>query len=271
MRTSNTEWNRTTGLDSWLAVASRLAIAAAMVGVLTASAGAQTYRTDPGPEPDTREELNTRLDRLERLVSSSASGQEVRDARRRIEVIRRRLAEGDFQPGDVVRLRVRADTALTGTFGVNGQRELELPTYEDVDLTGVLYAEADSVIRAHLGAYIRNPEVRVQVTRRIAVLGAVQNPGFYDLAPSTTLSDALMAAGGPTGNAQLEKIRLRRNGKNVLDGRNPNLQRVTLAELGPSQDDQLIVPQAGSGFGAMEALGLLSTLSGIAWGLTRIF
>lgn len=221
--------------------------------------------------PATRSELESRLDRLQELVSEGATGSEARDARQRMEVIRRRLEEGDFQPGDVVRLTVRSDSSLTGTFQVNAQRSLELPTIPDVSLSGVLYSEAGSVVREHLGEFIRDPEVRVQVTRRIAILGAVQNPGFYDLAPSTTLSDALMAAGGPTGNAKLEGIKLQRDGRNVLEGRDPSLQRMTLADLGPSEDDQLVVPQSGGGFGVLDALGVLSTISGVAWGLTRVF
>lgn len=246
-------------------------IAAALTLLVVAPAGAQSYQTNRSSAPETREELRSRLQQLESLVESNANGEKVRDARRRIEVIRRRLGEGDFQSGDVVRLAVRSDTALTGTFTVNSHRALELPAISDVDLSGVLYAEADSVIREHLSRYIRDPDVRVEVTRRIAVLGAVQDPGFYDLAPTTTLSDALMAAGGPTGNARLEGITLRRNGKNVLEGREPNLQRMTLAELGPSQDDQLVVPRAGGGIGVMQVLGVVSGVSGTVWAIARIF
>lgn len=246
-------------------------VVTALTLLLTVPAPAQIYLTSQSSTPETRKELRSRLQQLESLVESGANGEKASDARRRIEVIRRRLEEGDFQPGDVVRLSVRSDTALTGMFTVNSQRALELPTISDVELAGVLYSEADQVIREHLSQYLRDPNVRVEVTRRIAILGAVQNPGFYDLAPTTTLSDALMAAGGPAGNAKLEDIKLRRNGTNILEGRDPNLQRMTLAELGPSQDDQLVVPQSGSGFGVMDALGVVSGVSGTVWALSRIF
>lgn len=251
-----------------------LALAAALVLTTPLAAqtpAARTSAPDQGASPATRQELRSRLDRLEKTVASRPGSQDAREARERLDVIRRRLEQGDFQPGDVVRLTARPDTALNGTFRVNEARELELPTIPDVDLAGVLYAEADSVVRRHVAEYIRDPAVRVQVTRRIAVLGAVQSPGFYDLAPSTTLSDVLMAAGGPTGNAELDDIELRRNGKNVLEGRDPSLQRMTLADLGPSRDDQLVVPQQGGGFGVTEALGVISSVSGVAWAITRIF
>lgn len=250
----------------------RSAVAAVGLALLTAvPLAAQSHGSGEGSAPATRSQLESRLERLQQVVSEGAGDSEIQNARQRMEVIRRRLEQGDFQPGDVVRLTVRSDSSLTGTFQVNAQRALELPTIPDVDLSGVLYAEADSAVREHLGEFIRDPELRVQVTRRIAILGAVQNPGFYDLSPSTTLSDALMEAGGPTNNADLEDIRLRRDGRNVLAGRDPSLQRTTLADLGPSQDDQLVVPQSGGGFGVMDALGVVSTISGAVWGLTRIF
>lgn len=269
MRPETTSRIRRAGAGRSVAAAACLALL--LASPLAAQSGGTSEGSMSSSMPATRSELESRLDRLQGVVSEGASGREAREARQRIEVIRRRLEEGDFQPGDVVRLTVRSDSLLTGTFQVNGQRALELPTIPDADLSGVLYSEADSVVRDHLGEYIRDPEVRVQVTRRVAILGAVQNPGFYDLAPSTTLSDALMEAGGPTGDAKLDDIRLRRNGKNVLEGREPSLQRTTLADLGPSQDDQLVVPQAGGGFGVLDALGVLSTISGAVWGLSRVF
>lgn len=246
-------------------------MAAGLAVVLAAPVAAQSSGGGQKSGPATREELQTRLERLQEAAADRGNTATARDARQRMQSIRRRLERGDFEVGDVVRLTVRADSSLTGTFRVTDQQSLELPTLPDVDLSGVLYAEADSVVRDHLRQYIRDPAVRVQVTRRIAILGAVQNPGFYDLPPSTTLSDALMEAGGPTGNAKLEDIKLRRRGRNVLAGRDPNLQTTTLADLGPSQDDQLVVPQSGSGFGAMDALGVLSAISGAVWGLSRVF
>lgn len=252
------------GGESWLiAAVLSLALAVPVTGQSVASASDGT--------PATRQQLQTRLEQLQEVVSTRPQDKEARQARQRIEAIERRLEHGDFRVGDVVRMAVRSDSTLTGAFRVNEQQTLELPTLPDVDLRGLLYAEADSAIRGHLRQYLRDPDVSVQVTRRIAILGAVQQPGFYDLPPTTTLSDALMEAGGPTGNAKLEDIELRRNGQNVLEGRDPSLQTTTLADLGPSRDDQLVVPQEGSGFGTMDALGVLSAVTGVVWGITRIF
>ncbi|MFQ5860100.1 MAG: helix-hairpin-helix domain-containing protein [Dehalococcoidia bacterium] len=46
------------------------------------------------------------------------------------------------------------------------------------------------------------PELKVYMT------GAVVNPGVYTLQPSARLEDALEAAGGPTGDADLQRVNL---------------------------------------------------------------
>lgn len=247
----------------------RLSLVAATVvctGLPLAAAAGQH-----GMRPDTREELRAQLQSLERVVTESAEEDSVDAVMRRISTIRTRLADGDFDPGDVVRLFVRSDTALSGDFRVNSDRMLVLPTIDNVDLDGVLYAEADSVIRNHLGQYLKETNIRIQITRRIAVLGGVQRPGFYDVQPGTTLSEAIMRAGGPTGQAELGSVELRRDGKNLLEDRQASLQQITLADLGPGSDDELFVPQSGGGFGTLGVLGVVSALTGTAYAITRIF
>lgn len=232
---------------------------------------AQRLRASAEMSPDTRAQLQARLERLQEIVARGGDSESVPDAKREIRTIKTRLSQGDFEPGDVVQLYVRADSTLTGSFRVNTERMLALPTIENLDVRGVLYSEADSVIREHLGQFLKDTRVEVKLTRRIAILGGVQQPGFYDLPPSTTLSDALMAAGGPTARAKVQEVKLRRSGSNLLEGRNVNLRQLTLADLGPSVDDELYVPQRSGGFGAIEALGILSGLSGTIFALSRAF
>lgn len=246
-------------------------LAAAAAAVVLVSLPLAGLTGQQGTRPDTREQLTREMHRLERIVSRGGNEDSVKVARQRLSTIRTRLNRGDFDPGDVVRLYVQSDTALNGDFRVNADRMLELPTIDDVDLDGVLYSEADSVVRAHLGRYLKDTRIRVRVTRRIAVLGAVQRPGFYDLPPGSTLSEAIMRAGGPAGQAKLEEVELRRNGRDLLADRNVNVQRVTLADLGPGSNDELYVPQSGGGVTFMGVLGFVSALGGTAWAVSRIF
>lgn len=209
--------------------------------------------------------------RVETLTIEAETVREVRAIVRRIETVRQRLRTGDFRTGDVVQLHVRNDSSLTGTFPVNRERQLELPTLPAVDLSGVLYSEVEPALSEALARYIREPNVRARALWRVAVVGGVAQPGYYDLSPSTTLSDAMMRAGGPVQRAKLDEIQFRRGGEDILEGRERPVETLTLAELGAQRGDQLFVPQAGQSGTAMAVLGAVSGLAGAAWAITRIF
>lgn len=197
--------------------------------------------------------------------------QDVRAIMHRMDAVSQRLETGDFRTGDLVELTVRNDEELTGKFPVNRERELELPTLPPVDLDGVLYSEVEPALREALGEYIRDPSVRARALWRVAVVGGVGSPGYYDLPPSATLSEAMMRAGGPGQRAKLDEIQFRRGGQDILEGRDRPVETLTLAELGAQRGDQLFVPQGSDRSPAMAILGAVSGLAGTAWAISRIF
>lgn len=218
----------------------------------------------------TRAELEARLETLEARTSGSdgtASVEEQRQAER----IRERLRRGDFKVGDLVDLQVRQDQALQGTFPINRDRALELPTLPAVSMEGILYSEVEEHLREALGEYLRAPTVRARALWRVAVVGGVSSPGYYDLSPATTVSEALMRAGGPTQRAKLDEVEFRRGEENLLDSWDEPVESITLAELDARRGDQIYVPQSGGGAGVMRVIGLISGVSGLAWAVVRIF
>lgn len=231
-----------------------------------ASAGATAPQAFP-----TRTQLQTRRDSLASLVGRSHDQSVIDQARMEMLRVDRRLQQGDFEPGDMVQLTVQGDSSLTGNFPVGPGPALELPTVDNVNLRGVLFAEADSVITADLSAYLRHPDIRVRVLRRVVVTGGVGRPGFYDFPPSTTLSQVIMTAGGPTSQAKLLDMQFKRDGKDLLSDMPPDERpNLTLADLGARRGDQLYVPQKGAQSFPLAALGVAGTLAGLAWALVRI-
>lgn len=243
------------------------------------------YQTLRGPDAAARERLaKVGLGSPLKVRAEAATGggidtltirketvQDVKAVMARMETVRQRLETGDFRTGDVVEMRVRNDTSLTGTFPVNRERQLELPMLPPVDLAGVLYSEVESALREKLGQYIKEPHVRARALWRVAVVGGVGSPGYYDLSPSTTLSDALMRAGGPSQQAKLDDLEFRRGGQNILEDRERPVETLTLAELGAQRGDQLYVPARGQSGSVMGIMGVLSGLSGVAWAVSRVF
>lgn len=255
--------------------AALLALAALAAGPpLSASLAGQDV-TPPGmvgPRMASRAELAGAIDSL-RIVAASVSDAQLRtEVESQMAGLRTRLETGDVSAGDVVELTVAGEQRWTGEFTVTPRRSIELPGIEPVSLDGALYAEVEPRIAEHLGQYLREPRVDAEVLKRVAVLGAVGSPGFYDVRGSLLISDIVMEAGGPGARAKLDKVRLRRDGKPIGE----ELPRVafrnlSLDELGVTSGDEVFVP-AGSGVSAWRVgLTALGAVTSITFLVIRIF
>lgn len=219
---------------------------------------------------DTRQRLDARLDSLQSVMARSGDDAEEARAAREIDRIENRLRRGDFQPGDVVDIQVRGDSSLTGEFVVDPARTLEMPTVENIDLWGVLYSEGEAHVRDAVSVYLRDPDIRVRITKRLAVMGEVSSPGFYSLSPSATIADAIDLAEGPTRNANLDQVQLRRGGDDVLRLDQAPLTDITLMQIGTQRGDQLHVPET-SNWSLREIIGLTGAVAGLGFAIERLF
>ena len=196
----------------------------------------------------TRTQLESLAQRREASAQQQRAGSEERradslDAAR----IRRRLQEGDFRAGDQILLElVGGEKPLDDTLLVRSGGTLVVAELPEISLAGILRSEVQEHLRTTLARYIREPQVRATPLTRLAVLGEVQRPGFYAFAADMPLSEVIMRAGGPTGQANLHKVSVRRGAAVLM---NPNdtrdaLQRgVTLDQLDLRPGDELAIAQ----------------------------
>jgi hypothetical protein len=200
-------------------------------------------------------------------AASPAYGDRLRDrARAEAQQVRTRLEDGDFQVGDRLVIQLEGQEALSDTFTVGAGRVVRLPELGEVDLQGKLRSELEPVLLDFVGRFVREPRLLSQSLIRIQFDGAVARPGFYTMPSETPLPDAIMLAGGPTGQVKLDEIRVTRVGRQVLTGE--MIQRAlaegrTLDELGLQAGDRVTVPERfplGSAESAVRTLSLLATL-----------
>jgi polysaccharide biosynthesis/export protein len=91
-----------------------------------------------------------------------------------------------------------------------------VPILGRIPVLGLTLDEVQTKIRLELGRkYLREePEVIAVLTTprpvELTILGEVQRPGFYSIAPNTPLAQVLLAAGGGTPRADLRSIVVRR-------------------------------------------------------------
>ncbi|HEU4700383.1 MAG TPA: SLBB domain-containing protein [Gemmatimonadales bacterium] len=244
-----------------LSVALLLVTTACAHGAAAQSSTAAATPMTPGVEA-TRQELQSTLARARATDANGPVALEVQ----------RRLQQGDFQPGDRIYLEVTGDTALTDTFTVRPGPALLLPQMPAFSLRGVLRSELDSVVTAQISKYLREPEVQAVALIRIAVLGPVGKPGFYDLPAEARATDVVMLAGGPQANANLRKSYVRRGGQKVLEKEQVQAaldQGQSLDQMNLASGDEFVVGESGGGI--LKVLPYIGAVTGIAYGLTRIF
>lgn len=203
-------------------------------------------------QEDASRALATR-ETLQAILSSGMNGKEkLTDRERR--GIEDRLTNGDFQVGDRLLIRVLGDSAFRGdTLMVRAGPEVALANMPPLKLGGVLRSELQEKARLHIAQFIRDPQVQATALVRFGVLGSVVRPGYYSVGPEKPLSEALMAAGGLTADADLKKASIHRDGAerfSTSEVRRAMAQGISLDQMGIQGGDELSIGRRSSGFGA---------------------
>ena len=108
-----------------------------------------------------------------------------------------------------------------GSVNINYQATIDrngliaLPKVGAISLGGVKLSKAEGVIEQAISKYYKNFELNVTLgqTRTISVyvVGQARRSGSYALSSLSTLSTAIFASGGPSGNGSMRKVQLKRN------------------------------------------------------------
>ncbi len=197
----------------------------------------------PGTQLSSRGELTAAAEQAERAAAMGSGSAKTRNALVAAS-IRQRLRDGDFQPGDRIVFTVFSDALRTDTLVVRSGRILELPGKIDLPLTGVLRSELEDRASLEVLKYIRAQQVTVTPLTRIGVLGEVSRPGYFALPSDVPLTDAIMAAGGPTGTADVERTMVRRGSqefRSADETRQAISRGLTLDQFGLRAGDELVV------------------------------
>lgn len=263
------------------------AVPALLAAVLLAVAPPRAAAQHPGDSlaqrlQATRPELETRLDQL-RGLALAAHSHPARWLAVETTYIQRRLDAGDFRTGDRILVAVEdplplAPTAerpaslaksqeqqLSDTFTVRATQDVVLPGVGAVALHGLLRSELETYLVGKIGRAIRDPVVHAWPLVSVGVTGEVARPGFYAVPPNALVSTVLNAAGGPTKDAKLNKMKVERDGQSVLKGnalRRAVEQGRTLDELLIQPGDVLDVPTKHS-FDVVRPLQLVALLTTI--------
>lgn len=184
-----------------------------------ASANVVRAQTPVPAGHESRSALEAELESYSAFANSPAYSQRTRDAARLSAAqLRSRLEQGDFKPGDRFSVRVSGSVTFVDTITVLNGPSAQIGTFGDLSLAGVLRSEIEDAVRGRVAETVRDAGVTVRVLVRIAVFGAVAQPGYRVVPLETRLDELLMSAGGPAPDADPTQIRVMRGDAVLLSG-----------------------------------------------------
>ncbi|RZT95255.1 SLBB domain-containing protein [Rivibacter subsaxonicus] len=129
------------------------------------------------------------------------------------------LVPADYliKPGDEVLLTIWGSVDADLRLVVDRSGRINIPRVGPVQVAGVRYADLNDTISRRVGQQFRNYQLSATLGQlrgvRVYVTGFVPQPGAYSVSSLSTLTHALLAAGGPSGSGSFRNIELRRAGK----------------------------------------------------------
>ena len=118
-----------------------------------------------------------------------------------------RLRQGDELMIDVVQ---QVDLGANKTFTIRPDGYVSIPMAGNIKADGMTVEEFTRNVSNALSTYIINPDVSVNVTKlggvRVYVFGEINKPGAYTLTKSSTVIDAIGAAGSFNWDTAKKKI-----------------------------------------------------------------
>jgi polysaccharide export outer membrane protein len=145
-------------------------------------------------------------------------------------------------PKDLLDISVFGLDELNKTVRVSEDGKITLPLLGEVDVEGITKGELEKKLSQLLEEkYLQNPQVTVFIqeyqSKRVSVLGAVENPGPYELLGRQTLLQIISHAGGLTNEAGNDIIVIRQ----VDDGLSTSL-KISIEDLILEGDARLNIP-----------------------------
>ena len=212
----------------------------------------------------TRADLTALADRL---------GRGSEDDRNKASVLRARLREGDFRPGDRIGLVIDGAVTQSDTVPVVAGSKILLKDIGEISLAGVLRSELQPHLTKELGRYIKDVRVRATPLVRLAILGPVGKPGFFYMPSDIPLTEAIMRAGGPGGNADLKRTVIKRNTAELYDSRNTRTalnEGLTLDQLSLRDGDSIEVGEK-TGSSWQKIASIVGVVTSLVWALSYGF
>ncbi|MDB2512478.1 SLBB domain-containing protein [Luminiphilus sp.] len=124
-------------------------------------------------------------------------------------------------PGDTLDILFYGKSNSQFSLEINREGFVDFPELGPVGLAGLTYGEAKEMLQARIAAQIIGTQVSISMgslrSMQIFVLGEAFKPGAYTVSSLSTITHALISAGGISDIGSLRKIQLKRAGQLVAE------------------------------------------------------
>lgn len=150
-----------------------------------------------------------------------------------------------LNPGDGVRVTLlNIPENISGDYYILNDGTLQLPLIGPIIAINEEFVTVKKKIEARYDSLYKKPDITVQPLFRINVLGEVKKPGLYYVTGVETISSLIALAGGETSDADLENIKMVRNGEEMnLNGKDILAQGGTVNDIGLNSGDRIYIPR----------------------------
>jgi polysaccharide export outer membrane protein len=126
------------------------------------------------------------------------------------------LPEKDYfiSAGDVINIGVQPAEEFSKEVTVQPDGTIEIPLLGSIKAQGMKPGELQNVLTAKFSKYVSNPSITVNVRKfssnRVAIIGQINIPGYFEYHEGMRLLDLVAQAGGTQDYARANKIRIYR-------------------------------------------------------------
>lgn len=129
----------------------------------------------------------------------------------------KRALDHRLSPGDEIEILIVSLPELERKYKLRSDGGFMHPLLGEVQCSGMTLQDLQRHLEKRLSRELRNPAVRVGLhtlaRQDVTILGEVNQPGKYEVAPGSTVLDVLAMAGGNTKDADLTTAILMRDGQ----------------------------------------------------------
>lgn len=134
------------------------------------------------------------------LLAQSQQASDWNEKLQQMSFSRKPVGEYRVGAGDLLEIRVVGEDRLNQTVRLGPSGEINVPFVGSIAMSGLTQFEMEEKLRSELRRVLQNPQVTVFIreyrSKPVFVLGAVRNPGQYQITQRLNLVDAIAMAGG---------------------------------------------------------------------------